>query len=165
MKFESKRGSTESPHPEPIFGSSRVLKSPERPTFLEICYNSTSSSITKLNPFTPEFMKWTRPSPNLVTSIVANRGFSQKSMADWQPVQIQMRRLVTSRLISIYTFYVDIILVCWDEMAMLKKVHTRLRAWESNNIWAHCFSKNGWWYSEKYVILWYQFLHHENISI
>ena len=31
-----------------------------------------------INPFTPEFITWTLPSPNLDTSIVANRGFNLK---------------------------------------------------------------------------------------
>ena len=39
-----------------------------------------------VNPFTPEFLTWTLPSLTLDTSIVANGGFSQKSITEWQTV-------------------------------------------------------------------------------
>ena len=43
----------------------------------ELC-STVFSVYTILNPFTLEFTKWTLQSPNLITSIVANRGFSKK---------------------------------------------------------------------------------------
>ena len=49
-----------------------------------------------VNPFDPEFMKWTLSSLNLDTPIVANRGSSQNSVTDWQTVLILMRQLVRS---------------------------------------------------------------------
>ena len=39
-----------------------------------------------LNLFTPEFLTWTIPTLNLDTSIVANRGFSQKTKTEWRTV-------------------------------------------------------------------------------
>ena len=60
------------------------------------------------NPFTSEFLTWTLPSLNLDTFIVANRGFSQKSITEWQTVLYLMRRLVMSCLIWICTVCKDI---------------------------------------------------------
>ena len=37
-------------------------------------------------PFTPEFLKWAHPPMNLDTSIVVNRGISQKSRTEQQTV-------------------------------------------------------------------------------
>ena len=51
----------------------------------------------RLNSFIPESLKWSFPSLNLGTCIVANRGFSQKSIRGWQTVQILMRCLITSK--------------------------------------------------------------------
>ena len=48
-------------------------------------------------------MKWTLPLLNLVTSIVADKGFSQKTTTEWQTVQLLIRLLIMSRLIWIYT--------------------------------------------------------------
>ena len=53
-----------------------------------------------INPFMLEFLIWTLPSQNLDTSIVANRGFSQKPKTDWQTVWILMRWLVASTLFA-----------------------------------------------------------------
>ena len=44
-----------------------------------------SSNFHGLNPFTPKFLKWTSIS-EFDTFMVANRGFSQKSMTEWQTV-------------------------------------------------------------------------------
>ena len=44
------------------------------------CLISLEKYIFFFNPFTSEFMKWTLPSPDLIISIVSNRGFSQKSI-------------------------------------------------------------------------------------
>ena len=65
-------------------------------------------SIIKLgffNSFTPEFLKWTLPSLNVDTSIVANRGFSQKSITELQTALILMRWLNMSHLIWISFVY------------------------------------------------------------
>ena len=58
-------------------------------------------SPTLLTIFPAEYLTWTLPSLNLDTFIVANGGFSTKSITERQTVQILMRRLVTSRLIRI----------------------------------------------------------------
>ena len=42
--------------------------------------------IFSLNLFTPEFLKWTLPSPNLDKFIVANRGLCQNSITELQTV-------------------------------------------------------------------------------
>ena len=39
-----------------------------------------------LNPFIPEFLKWTLPFLNLDMSTDANRGFSLKPKTEWQSV-------------------------------------------------------------------------------
>ena len=39
-----------------------------------------------INPYTPEFMKWTLFSLTMVTSISANSSFSQKPITEWQTV-------------------------------------------------------------------------------
>ena len=56
-----------------------------------------------LNPFTPEFIKRNLPSPNLVTAIVANRGFDQNKkngnsvdpdeMAHYEPSHLELHCL------------------------------------------------------------------------
>ena len=56
-----------------------------------------------INPFTPEFLKWSLSSPNLYTSILANWDFSQKSITEWQTVQILMWWLKMSHFIWIFT--------------------------------------------------------------
>ena len=66
-------------------------------------------------PFIPEFLKWTLPFLNLDLYYDANRGFSLKSKTEWQTVWILMRRLMMSRLISIYTVCTGIGSVCLDE--------------------------------------------------
>ena len=38
------------------------------------------------NPFTPEFLKWTLPSLNLVICIIDQSGFSKISIAEWHSV-------------------------------------------------------------------------------
>ena len=48
-------------------------------------------------------LEWTLLFLNLDMSTDANSGFSLKSKTEWQTVSILMRRLVTSRLIWIYT--------------------------------------------------------------
>ena len=39
-----------------------------------------------INPFIPEFLKWTIPPLNLDLSTDAHRGFSWKSKTEWQTV-------------------------------------------------------------------------------
>ena len=55
------------------------------------------------NPFIPEFLKWTLPFLNSDMLTDTNRSFSLKSKTEWQTVYTQMRWLVTSHLIWIYT--------------------------------------------------------------
>ena len=43
-------------------------------------FNSPSQSLIKLNPLTPEFLKWIPPSLNFDTSVVPNRGYSQNNL-------------------------------------------------------------------------------------
>ena len=40
----------------------------------------------RVNPFSPEFLKWTFLSLNLDTSVVANRDASQKLKTEWRTV-------------------------------------------------------------------------------
>ena len=56
---------------------------------IESFWHSSGSVFDKteyFNPFIPECLKWTLPSLNLDTFIVANRGFTHKSVAEWQIV-------------------------------------------------------------------------------
>ena len=77
-------------------GNLQPTQSPKRPKITD--YR------TDLYFFTPKFLQWTLPSLNLDASIIANRDINQKSRSKWHTVWILMRRLVTSRLIRIYTF-------------------------------------------------------------
>ena len=63
-----------------------AIPCPEEPTWKPVSFNH----------FTSEFMKWTFPSLNSVTSIVAYSGFSQKSIIYTMTylVQIRMRHLI-----------------------------------------------------------------------
>ena len=47
-------------------------------------HNETAAAVELLNPFTPEFLKWTFPSLNLDTSIAANRDISKQPTTEQQ---------------------------------------------------------------------------------
>ena len=61
-----------------------------------------------INPFIPELMKRTFPYLNLDKSTVVNTGVNQNSKTERQTVLIQMRQLLMSCLIWIYTVCIGI---------------------------------------------------------
>ena len=57
------------------------------PSVHSLCLETSLEPARRVvNPYNPEFLKWTITSFNLDISIDANRGFSLKSKTEWQTV-------------------------------------------------------------------------------
>ena len=75
-------------------------KKQTKQTYRKSKYRLLQLWLIVFNTFIPVFLKWTFPSLIFYnSSIAANRGFNQKSIAKWQTVQILMRWFITYHLI------------------------------------------------------------------